>query len=81
MVLFRATQAGGVDNNWLTLPYTVFLAMWSIGFLSTWQTRENELRFLWGTDVLQDHALEPRREFKGMLRVNEETNREEVQQA
>lgn len=42
-----AASGGGVDANIFTLPYTIFLAMWSIGFLSTWTKRENELRFLW----------------------------------
>ena len=41
---------GGVDENPLTMVYSVYLGLWSISFLNWWTRRENELRFLWGNE-------------------------------
>ena len=32
---------GGVDNNPMTVTYSVYVGLWSITFLSTWCRREN----------------------------------------
>jgi hypothetical protein len=49
------------------------VALWSVLFLTLWQRKENELKFLWGTEDIED-SEQPRREFDGMLQVNEETS-------
>ena len=38
------------DENGLGLYYSIFFAMWSISFLSSWKRSENEYKFLWGTE-------------------------------
>ena len=48
LVCFIAQFSLGLDNNWMTVPYSVFLALWSVLFLTMWQRKENELQFLWG---------------------------------
>jgi len=72
-----ADEEGGVNANVLTLPYSVFLALWSVAFLSTWRKKENEHRFLWGSEGMV-FTQRPRPEYKGVLEINEETNREEM---
>ena len=42
-------MSGGVNDNPLTVPYSIFFSAWSIIFLGTWKRRENELAFLWGS--------------------------------
>ena len=37
------------------IPFSIFFAMWSIGFLSAWSVREFEYKFLWGTEGHEDH--------------------------
>ena len=66
-----------VDDNPFTIPYSVFFAAWSIVFLSSWKRRENELKFLWGTEGFEARER-PRSEFKGRHVVNPETNRDEI---
>eukprot|EP01043_Picozoa_sp_COSAG02_P023781 COSAG02_NODE_1279_length_13487_cov_7.611696_12_plen_1124_part_00 len=66
-----------VDDNPFTIPYSVFFAAWSIVFLSSWKRRENELKFLWGTEGFEARER-PRSEFKGAHVVNPETNRDEI---
>lgn len=46
-------------------------------FLSVWKRREAELAFLWGSEGLV-HSEQPRSRFKGVVKVNEETKREEM---
>jgi|EP01046_Picozoa_sp_COSAG06_P012677 hypothetical protein len=65
---------GGVDNNPMTVTYSVYVGLWSITFLSTWGRRENELRYLWGTDGLS-HKEEPRLAFEGEVVYNPDTGR------
>ena len=70
-------RAGTVDDNPLTMAYTTFFALWSIMFLTTWKRRENELRFLWGSEGYENKE-EPLPLFVGEHVVNRETNRDEV---
>ena len=65
---------GGVDNNPMTVTYSVYVGLWSITFLSTWGRRENELRFLWGTGGLSTKE-DPRLEFSGEVVYNPDTGR------
>lgn len=65
---------GGVDNNPMTVTYSVYVGLWSITFLSTWGRRENEVRYLWGTEGLSLQE-EPRREFSGEVVYNPDTGR------
>lgn len=67
---------GSVDDNILTLPYTVFFAAWSILFLCTWRRRENEFKFLWGSEGYEG-SERPLPGFKGKHVVNEETGQED----
>lgn len=63
------------DRNDLTMPYTLFIAMWSVVLLQIWDQRERELRFLWGTETLSE-SLEPRPAFEGVLAINFVTGKE-----
>ena len=56
------------DKNDLTLLYSVFVAVWSVMFLQRWARRENELRFLWGTEAFAEDQ-EPRHNFVGKIVV------------
>ena len=66
---------GGVEKNPLTTVYSIYVGLWSISFLETWNRRENELRFLWGTASLSKIEA-PRKEFVGVLETNAETGRQ-----
>ena len=66
-----------VDDNPFTIPYSIFFAAWSMLFLSSWQRRANELKFLWGTDGFEAREP-PRPDFKGLHVVNPETHRDDV---
>lgn len=68
---------GGVDQNGATLVYSVMLSVWSVLFLSEWKRREAELAFLWGSEGTEQ-SQQPRKQFKGVIRVNEETKREQL---
>ena len=70
----------GVDANVLAIPYSVYLALWSVLFLSQWQRRESELRFMWGTEEFEEQQ-QPRRAFIGVLHVNHITHQEEIMHA
>ena len=65
---------GGVSNNPLTMTYSIYVGLWSISFLEAWHRRENELRFLWGTEHLSTIEL-PRPDFVGVTKANPETGR------
>lgn len=65
------------DLNDFTMFYSVSVAVWSVMFLQRWHRRENELRFLWGTEGLADNQT-PRMEFQGKLDVNKVTGRETI---
>ena len=56
------------------------MGLWSISFLEAWGRRENELRFLWGTEQLS-LIEEPRQQFNGVLESNPETGRTTVEQS
>jgi len=71
------TTDGGVDSNELTLYYSVMLSVWSVVFLSVWKRREAEHAFLWGSEGFEE-AQQPRKQFKGVTKVNKETHREEL---
>ena len=71
------TTDGGVDSNELTLYYSVMLSVWSVIFLSVWKRRESEHAFLWGSEGYEK-AKQPRKQFKGVTKVNKETHREEL---
>eukprot|EP01048_Picozoa_sp_COSAG05_P013010 COSAG05_NODE_1345_length_5128_cov_2.221316_3_plen_1405_part_00 len=63
------------DTNQLTLAYSLFFAAWAVSFLSQWERKEYELRFLWGTENIVE-SQKPRPQYKGVLRVNFTTSRE-----
>lgn len=65
------------DLNDFTMFYSVSVAVWSVMFLQQWHRRENELRFLWGTESLAENQT-PRMEFKGKLDINKVTGRETI---
>ena len=66
-----------IDDNWLSIPYSLYMSLWSVLLLNFWVRRENELQFLWGTEELET-TEEPRTNFKGILKVNRETEREQL---
>ena len=49
--------------------------MWSVTFLSSWVQRQNELKFLWGSEGFEKNER-TRPQFRGSHRVNQETGRE-----
>jgi hypothetical protein len=55
-----------VADNLLAIPYSLFFAMWSVTFLSSWTQRQNELRFLWGSEDFEV-GERTRPEFKGQV--------------
>lgn len=65
------------DGNSLTVVYSVWLSIWSVTFLMIWKRREAELAFLWGSEGFEA-TEQPRKQFKGIIIVNEETKREEL---
>lgn len=65
----------GVAYNPLTIFYSVYVGIWSTIFIETWHRRENELRFLWGTEKLSQ-IEQPRASFVGELDTNPETGRQ-----
>lgn len=65
------------DKNPTTIPYSVFFAAWSISFLGSWTRKENELKFLWGSEGFEVKER-PRPEFVGLHVINPETKRDEV---
>jgi hypothetical protein len=78
LVIFnQLTHDAGPDGNVFTVPYTMFFAAWSISFLSSWTRRQNELKFLWGTEGFEMHE-KPRAQFKGAHVVNPETGRDDI---
>ena len=76
--VYQSSQEGiTVDNNWLMIPYSIFLCLWSAKFNVDWMRRESELKFVWGSDDV-DESAEVRTEFKGMLSVDDVTGAEEM---
>ena len=65
----------GVAYNPLTIFYSVYVGIWSTIFIESWHRRENELRFLWGTEKLSQ-IEQPRPSFEGELDTNPETGRQ-----
>ena len=65
----------GVARNPLTVYYTIYVGIWSTLFIESWHRRENELRFLWGTEKLSQ-IEQPRPAFVGELDTNPETGRQ-----
>lgn len=68
---------GNVDDNPLTLPYSVYVGLWSIGFVESWTRRQNELQFLWGSDLSLDSDT-CRYQFEGRLEIHSQTGREQM---
>ena len=56
------------------MTYSIYVGLWSISFLEAWHRRENELRFLWGTEHLST-IEQPRPDFVGITKANPETGR------
>lgn len=65
-------------NNWLMVPYSVLLCLWSAQFNISWKRRENELKFLWGSEQVEEEEL-VRPDFKGRLVIDPVTQGEEIQ--
>ena len=63
------------DRSQYTNVYTFYFACWAVNFLGRWERRENELRFLWGNETMNE-VKKPRPEYIGILRVNWVTGRE-----
>lgn len=77
LLVMIAQVLTSIDGNPSTIPYSIFFAAWSIVFLGHWQRRENELKFLWGSEGFE--VKEPARAtFVGAHVVNAETNRDEM---
>jgi hypothetical protein len=63
-------------HSW-TVAYSIFCTCWSTLFIKTWQRRQHELGFLWGTNGGQNAVLsEPRRKFNGRIEVNAVTGKQ-----
>ena len=62
----------------LKIPYSVFFALWSMSFLASWKCRENEYKYLWGTEGHEQHE-KPRPEFKGKHVVNSITGKATIE--
>ena len=75
----QALYFDGPDENPYTLPYSIYVGVWSILFLQKWNRREVELGFLWGL-TSSTHRDETRREFKNgpnaTLEINPDTGRQ-----
>jgi hypothetical protein len=75
MTMYFQLSYGSVTNNPATFSYSIYVGMWSISFLEAWHRRENELRFLWGTEHLST-IEQPRPQFEGELKTHPETGRQ-----
>ena len=73
-ILQTMNSGRSVDKNPATLAYSVYVGLWSISFISAWGRRENELRFLWGTEGLSD-IEEVRLAFIGEVIYNADTGK------
>lgn len=65
----------GVSHNPFTIFYSIYVGIWSTIFIESWHRRENELRFLWGSESLSQ-IEQPRPQFVGELHTNPETGRQ-----
>eukprot|EP01051_Picozoa_sp_SAG22_P009631 SAG22_NODE_815_length_7037_cov_6.192130_4_plen_234_part_00 len=79
IVLASQLVGSGITDNPLTLAYSVYTGLWSISFIEAWRRRENELRFLWGTEELS-RIEQPRPDFKGQLVISGETGSQQLEQ-
>ena len=68
---------GGVEDNPLTLFYSIFLSLWSTAFLEAWTRRENELKFQWGSEGFET-TERPRVQFSGKFEVHPLTGVEKL---
>ena len=66
------------DENPLMAPYSIYLCIWSAMFLGMWQRRENELKFLWGSEHFEEEAP-IRRQFVGVMTINEVTKKVHIE--
>ena len=66
---------GGINRNPATFQYSIYVGLWSISFLETWNRRQNELQFLWSTSNLSS-IEEPRATFVGELKTQAETGKQ-----
>ena len=62
------------DENPLVAPYSIYLCLWTATFLSLWTRRENELKFLWGSEHFEEEQ-ESRRQFRGVMDINPVTKK------
>lgn len=83
IITFLAPLANGKvpgtapDENILVAPYSIYLCIWTATFLSLWTRRENELKFLWGSEEFEEQE-ETRRQFAGVMEVNPITKKVKV---
>ena len=68
---------GGVEDNPLTLFYSIFLSLWSTAFLEAWTRRQNELKFQWGSEGFET-TERPRVQFSGKFEVHPLTGVEKL---
>jgi hypothetical protein len=68
------------DSNLLVAPYSIYLCIWTATFLSLWTRRENELKFLWGSEHFENEE-ETRRQFVGVMEINPVTKKVKLKQA
>jgi hypothetical protein len=66
----------GIDGNPLTIPFTAYMTLWLILFQCRWTRRENELKFLWGSEGFEADE-KPRAQFVGQFVINLETKKED----
>ena len=57
------------NSNFYILPYSVFLAIWSIMLLESWKRLEWGLKFLWGSEGFEKDE-KPREKFDGVPEEN-----------
>jgi anoctamin-7 len=57
----------GIDDNPLTLAYSMFVSLWSTVFLECWKRRENEFKWIWGSEGFEANE-QPRPQFRGDLK-------------
>ena len=56
-------------DHWLLPFYSLFLGVWSMGFLVRWRRRRVELAYRWGVMDHEDEEIE-RVEFQGEYRIS-----------
>ena len=68
-VLDSGLVDGSTNSNFYILPYSVFLAVWSIMLLESWKRLEWGLKFLWGSEGFEKDE-KPRETFNGVPEEN-----------